>query len=83
MWISARSPCRGCGRPRAGGRCTRHAPGEGWNRTPASWRTSIARTVAHEYVEILDQHFDGTGTIFFAIREDGEPDLQEWEREDA
>jgi hypothetical protein len=45
--------------------------------------TGFTRTVAHEYVGILDQHFDGTGTVFFAVREDGEPDLQEWEREDA
>jgi hypothetical protein len=33
--------------------------------------------------KILRFNPGGTGTIFFAIREDGEPDLQEWEREDA
>lgn len=42
----------------------------------------FTREQAHDYVAVLDRRFDGTGTIFFAVREDGEPDLPEWQRED-
>jgi hypothetical protein len=41
--------------------------------------TGFTRAVAHEYVGILDRKFDGTGTIFFVVRQDGEQDLQTWE----